>query len=132
MDQGLETSTFAGPGYTPDLDTLGNSLDDDEAIIQDLLRGITEQVGVLFWAPRATLNVSLALQMGMTDADISALESAIQELYADDPRYESTTTKAALVASLLTVEISAVTISGQRITLKVSDDGNGLEYERLT
>ena len=132
MDQGLETSTFAGPGYTPDLDTLGNSLGDDEAIVQDLLRGITEQVGVLFWAPRATLNVSLALQMGMTDADISALESAIQELYADDPRYESTTTKAALVASLLTVQISAITISGQRITLKVSDDGTGLEYERLT
>jgi hypothetical protein len=132
MDQGLETSTFAGPGYTPDLDTLGNSLDDDEAIVQDLLRGITEQIGVLFWAPRATLNVSLALQMGMTDADISALESAIQELYADDPRYESTTTKTALVASLLTVQISAVTISGQRITLKVSDDGTRLEYERLT
>ena len=125
MDQGLETSTFAGPGYTPDLDTLGNSLTDDEAIIQDLLRGITEQVGVLFWAPRATLNVSLALQMGMTDADI-------QELYADDPRYESTATKAALVAGMLTVQISSVTISGQRITLKASDDGTGLEYERLT
>ena len=132
MDQGLETSTFAGPGYTPDLDTLGNSLDDDEAIIQDLLRGITEQVGVLFWAVRATLNVSAALQMGMTDADISSLESIIATLFEDDPRYESFSAKATLTSGTLSVVMSAVTIAGQTITLKVTDDGTGLEYERLT
>jgi anti-sigma regulatory factor (Ser/Thr protein kinase) len=85
----------------------------------------------LFYAVRATLNVSAALQMGMTDADISSLESAIQELYADDPRYESTTTKAVLSGGELTIQLSAVTIRGQRITLKISDDGTGLEYERL-
>jgi len=132
MDQGLEASTFAGPGYTPDLDTLGNSLDDDEAIIQDLLRGITEQVGVLFYAVRATLNVSAALQMGMTDADISSLESIIATLFEDDPRYESFSAKATLTGGTLSVVMSAVTIAGQTITLKVTDDGTGLEYERLT
>ena len=132
MDQGLETSTFAGPGYTPDLDTLGNSLTDDEAIIQDMLRAITEQPGVLFWAPRATFNISSVLQAGMTDADISSLESIIATLFEDDPRYESFSAKATLTGGTLSVVMSAVTIAGQTITLKVTDDGTGLEYERLT
>jgi hypothetical protein len=129
---GNDTSTFAGPGYTPDLDTLGRVLSAEEAVIQDMLRAITEQPGVLFWAPRATFNISSVLQAGMTDADISSLESIIATLFEDDPRYESFSAKATLTGGTLSVVMSAVTIAGQAITLKVTDDGTGLEYERLT
>ena len=129
---GNDTSTFAGPGYTPDLDTLGRVLSPEEAIIQDMLRAITEQPGVLFWAPRATFNISSVLQAGMTDADISSLEAIIATLFEDDPRYESFSAKATLTGGTLSVVMSAVTIAGQTITLKVTDDGTGLEYERLT
>lgn len=129
---GNDTSTFAGPGYTPDLDTLNKILSADEAITQDMLRAITEQPGVLFWAPRATFNISSVLQAGMTDADISSLEAIIATLFEDDPRYESFSAKATLSAGTLTVVMSAVTIAGQTITLKVTENGTGLEYERLT
>lgn len=132
MDPGLDTSTFTGKGYTPGLDLLGNALTEEESIIQDMLRAVTEQPGVLFWAPRATINISGAIQAGLTDADVSSIEAAVKELFADDPRYETFDAAVTLSRGTLELLMTAVTVSGLVLRLKVTDDGSGLEYERLT
>lgn len=85
MEFGTDTSTFAGPVGTPDLDTTGAALSEADALLEDMLRAVTEQPGVLFWALDQTLNLHDYIEKGMTPGDLLALQARIGALFEHDP-----------------------------------------------
>lgn len=122
-EPGVETSTFAGPGGTADLDTLGGSLTDAEALQEDMLRAVTEQEGVLPWAPDKTLDLNDYLEKGMTPADVTALESRIKALFDDEPRYASMDASVSQVQGLLAVTMTGISSTGVVAELQLQQDG---------
>lgn len=130
-DPGIETSTFAGAGGAPDLDTLGNALSDTDALLEDMLRAVTEQEGVLYWAPDQTLNLGDYLEKGMTAAMRMALEARIASLFEDDPRYASMVARVTLAGNLLSVTMDAVSTSGITAQLQLQQDGVTLKLVRV-
>lgn len=130
-DPGVETSTFAGPGGTADLDTLGGSLTDEQAMQEDMLRAVTEQEGVLPWAPDKTLDLNDYLEKGLTAADVGALESRIKALFDDDPRYASMDAAVTQVQGQLAVTMDAVSATGVVAQLQLEQDGTTMRMVRV-
>lgn len=126
MDAGIETSTFAGPGGLPDLDSTGGALAEADALLEDMLRAVTEQPGVLFWAPDQTLNLADYLEKGMTLGDLLALQARIEALFEDDPRYDVVRASATQVQGQLAVRIRARAASGVLVELQLEQDGQTL------
>lgn len=130
-DPGIETSTFAGAAGGPGLDTLGRALSDSEVLIEDMLRAVTEEDGVLFWAPDKTLNLNDYLEKGMNAGAVAALESRIASLFEDDPRYSSMRARVTQTQGLLAVTMSAVGASGVVAELQLQQDGTTLKLVRV-
>lgn len=125
-DAGSDTSTFAGPGGTPDLDTTGAALSEADALLEDMLRAVTEQPGVLFWAPDQTLSLSDYLEKGMTHGDLLALQARIEALFEDDPRYDVVRASVTQPQGQLAVRIGARAASGVLAELQLEQDGQTL------
>lgn len=130
-DPGIETSTLAGAGGAPDLDTLGRALTDEELMQEDMLRAVSEQDGVLPWAPDKTLDLAEYLEKGMTAGMRGALEARIASLFDDDPRYASMTARVTFAGGALGVTMDAVSATGVTAQLQLQQDGATLRLVRI-
>lgn len=137
----IETSTFAGVDAdgnpAPDLDTVGAALTESEALIEDMLRAVTEREGVLPWAPDKTLDLGELVQKGVTAADLQALQSRIETLFEDEPRYASMTAAVSQFPdprtgrTLLRVLMVGESASGVVAELQLDQDGSTLRFVRV-
>lgn len=132
MEPGTETSTFAGPGGLPGLDTTGSDLTEEQALHEDILRAVSERPGVLFWAPDQTLDLSDYIEKGMTQADRIALQARIERLFEDDPRYDTVRASVQHVQGELAVRIYARAISGVQVELQFEQDGTTMRAVEVT
>lgn len=137
----IETSTFAGLDAdglpAPDLDTVGAALSEPEALIEGMLRAVTEREGVLYWAPDKTLDLGELVQKGLTAADLQALESRIETLFEDEPRYQNLTATVSQFSDprtgrmLLRVLMVGESASGVVAELQLDQDGQTLRFVRV-
>lgn len=137
----IETSTIAGLDAdglpAPDLDTVGAALTEPDALIEDMLRAVTEQQGVLHWAPDQTLDLGELVQKGVTAADLQALQSRIETLFEDEPRYASMTAAVSQFPDprtgrmLLRVLMVGESASGVIAELQLDQDGQTLRFVRV-